>query len=285
MLPTFAVLTINQEWSFYIELLGFAYKPWRLFLVICAIPNVICILVLSFVIPESPKFTFARGDEEATLKILRKIYCMNTGKSAQSFEVKSIIKDSEFMESARNTSKGFLQYMWSSTVPLFQGSHLRNILTASFIQFSVCNATNGFWTFLPEILNKITLWNDASRGSATVCEIFSAMNPVVNQTDSTTACIQKLELDTYVYIFMVVGFYLVGYATFSLIINWTGKLVIIVLTVFAGGISAFLLIFVTIPTFSSYLYLIMLLAGLTISVVHASTVELFPTSMRYASKF
>lgn len=252
---------------------------------ICSTPTVICVIALIFIIPESPKYTFAKGDEAETLKILRQIYCMNTGKSAESFEVKSIVKDAEFMESTRNKSQGFFHFMWSQSVPLFKGSNLRNILTACFIQFSVCNASNGFWTFFPEIINKISLWNDAERGRATLCEIFSATDAAHNQTDSSSNCVQHLELGTYAYIFEIVGLFGLAYVVMSLIINLTGKLLIITVNVFLGGISSFLLIYVNIPILSPYLYIVMLLSGLTVSVVHASTIELFPTSMRFVIIF
>lgn len=183
LLPTFAVVTLNQEWSLDIDFLGITYKPWRLFLVVCGLPSLLCALVLFFVIPESPKYAFSSGDEPMTLRILEKIYCMNTGNSAQKFEVKSIIKNEEFGENTRGQSQGFFNYMWTQSVPLFKGQHLKNILTACFIQFAVCNAGNGFWTFFPEIFNKVSLWQDASLGSATICEIFSGLEMNQNSTE------------------------------------------------------------------------------------------------------
>lgn len=150
------------------------------------------------------------------------------------------------------------------------------------MQFSVCNAANGFWTFFPEILNKMSLWTDASRGQATVCEIFSAMDVMHNQTDSASACVEKLELSTYAYIFEIIALSGLGYVIMSLVINWAGKLVIIEFNVILGGVSALLLIFVETPVISSYLYMnMMILSCLTVSVIHASTIELFPTSKRF----
>lgn len=250
----------------------------------CGTPCLICGLVLMLALPESPKFTFSQGDETKTLRILKKIYVMNTGKSSESFDVKGIEKDEEFNNSSRSKSENFLQFMWSQSVPLFQGSHLRNILTACFLQFAICNTTNSFWTFLPEILNKITLWKSSSRGSATTCEIFNAMKIYRNETESEVIqvpiCMEKLELSTFIYVFELCILYAGFYALFSLLINRTGKLAILLGILVTCGSCAFLLMFVTIPTVSSYLYLTMLLSGLGISIVNASTVELFPTKMR-----
>jgi MFS transporter, VNT family, synaptic vesicle glycoprotein 2 len=142
-------LTLNQEWSFHIDFLGIDYKPWRFFLLLCGVPNIICALVLYFAIPESPKFVFTQGDEEKTLKIFQKIFTINTGKPAELYEVKSITKDEEYNMNSQGKSKSFFTFLWSQTKPFFHKTHLKNILTACFIQFSVCNTSNGFWTFLP----------------------------------------------------------------------------------------------------------------------------------------
>lgn len=278
LLPTFALVTINQEWSFDINFLHLTFKPWRLYLIICGVPNLCWALVLIFIVPESPKFTFANGSTERTLKILQQMYRMNTGKSVDSYNVKEIIKSEEFNESFRDKSQSFFQFMWSQSVPLFKGSHLRNILTACYIQFAVCNATNGFWTFLPEILNKLSLWSEASNEPATVCEVFNSVNVFNNHTQGE--CVQKLELSTFLHIYEIATAYALSYGILSLVINKTGKLILLLITVWGTGIAALLLIFVNNPVVSSYLYLTLLLSGVSIGIVNASSVELFPTSMR-----
>jgi MFS transporter, VNT family, synaptic vesicle glycoprotein 2 len=235
---------------------------------------------LIFVIPESPKFTFSQGYEQKTLEIFRKIYRMNTGKSDSSFPVIAIIKNEEFGEGSKESSQGFFKFMWSQTTPLFKGSHLRNILTACFIQFASCNTSNGFWTFFPEIMNKVSIWRENQNEPATVCEIFTSVSLVPDESVTVTKCVQKLQLDTYIYIYETVVSYLVSYVILSLIINRTGKLALIMFITFTTGTSALLLMFVRAPSISPYFYVYLILAGLCISIVNASTVELFPTKMR-----
>jgi MFS transporter, VNT family, synaptic vesicle glycoprotein 2 len=281
VLPTFAVFTINQEWSFHFELLSLNFKPWRLFLIICGLPSLVCALVLIFVLPESPKFTFAQGNEEETLKIFAKIHRMNFGKSSQSFQVKGIVKDAEFTE-VLVKSDNFFKFMWNQSVPLFQGKHLRNMLTACYIQFAACNACNGFWTFLPEIMNKITLWtkSEFSENSATLCEIFSAMDVTKDETNSIQ-CVTKLELATFAYVFFMDAIFGISYFVLSLIINYTGKLIVLEFILISCGVSALAIMFVEIPVMSAILYILIICSGLAISVVNASTAELFPTKMRF----
>jgi MFS transporter, VNT family, synaptic vesicle glycoprotein 2 len=280
LLPTFAIVTINQEWSFDIDFLSITYKPWRFFLVICSLPNFFCALALIFIIPESPKFTYSQGDEEKTLEIFRKIYRINTGKSDDTFPVIFIIKNEEFGGGTKESSQSFFDFMWSQVAPLFKGSHLRNILTACFIQFAVCNTGNGFFTFFPEIMNKVTLWRENQNEPATVCEIFTSISLVSDENVMVTQCVQKLELDTYVHIFETILGYFISYVILSLIINRTGKLALIMFITFTTGTAALLLMFVRLPSISPYFYVYMIFAGISISVVNASTVELFPTKMR-----
>jgi MFS transporter, VNT family, synaptic vesicle glycoprotein 2 len=134
-------------------------------------------------------------------------------------------------------------------------------------------------------MNKLSLWNKASKGPATVCEIFSVNDFVGNLTVAHDVvqiplCVEKLSFSTFISVYEICISYGIIYAIFSLIINYTGKLILLVGVLVPCGISAFTLIFFNQPVFTSYLYIFMILAGLGISIVNASTVELFPTNMR-----
>ena len=257
-------------------------KPWRLFILICGLPSLICAIVLIFLIPESPKFAFSQGDEAKTLRILQRIHHMNTGLPQNEFNVKGIIKDSEFGDGAKKKGN-FFKLMWSQSVLLFKGSYLRNILTACFIQFTACYASNGFWTFLPEILNKVSLWNEGLKGPATVCTIFHSNEfSVHNQTEEIAACkvFEKLEVQMFIHVYEMVVAYAITCLAMTLLINRVGKLVLLLIVSIVCGLASFLLIFLEITYILSYIYISLLLSGLMISVVNASTIELFPTRMR-----
>lgn len=234
-------------------------------------------------LPESPKYTFAQGDEASTLLILQTIYVRNTGKAASEYEVKSIDKDKEYVESVAKNSN-FFKFMWTQTVPLFKHPHLKNTLTACFLQFTICLTGNGFFTFFPEILNKVYLWleSDPMHITSTVCQIIDhyGINANASETETVT-CLTKLEPNTFVNLTVVVLLHLIGWSVISVIINRVGKLIIIVFIMFAGAACAILLIFVEIPMVATYLYTFLLAIGINMSVVNSSTVELFPTSLRY----
>lgn len=278
------LLLRNESWNFYIPFLDLNFTAWRVFLIMCSVPSLVAAAAIAFLIPESPKFTFSQGNEAKTLNILRNIFRLNTGKSILEYEVKKIEQDKEFAEGNTAKSCGFFKFMWSQTAPLFKSPNLRNTATACFLQFGVCVACNGFYTFFPEIMNKVYLWLDDNSGvSATVCEVLSSFHVPSNSSmiiETTQNCVTKLELNTFANLIMLTALYSGGWLLISFIINWTGKLAIMVTWMLVCGTSSILLIFVESPSAAIYLYLVLLVSGINMTIVNASTIELYPTSLR-----
>lgn len=138
--------------------------------------------------------------------------------------------------------------------------------------------------FFPEILNRMADYqNDNPDSSITVCGILDATRKGdihLNETEVASDCVSKLELSTYEHTFILEALYALGFAIIGVIINYTGKLFIILFVLFGCGTSAISLVFVTLPTLSTYLYVILLACGLAINIVNASTIELYPTNLR-----
>jgi hypothetical protein len=238
--------------------------------------SVVSALFLAILIPESPKFLFSQGHDEETMKVLKKIYAINSGDKKENYEVSSISKEGEEFAAARNSN--FLKFIFTQTKPLFNKSHLRNLLTASYLQFGYCLTCNGFWTFFPETLNKVYLWLDQnSENSSTICEVFHGfeITPINEEI-----CIKKLEGSTFINIIILETIFLVGWLLTSFLINRVGKLICLLAVSIPCGTCAVLLMFVRAPLASVYLYLVMLSVGMNIATINTSTVELFPTSMR-----
>lgn len=155
--------------------------------------------------------------------------------------------------------------------------------------FAKCsNAVNFFFSlymFFPEILNRMADYTrDNGTSSMTVCQILDATRTdkhlISNETNLDTVCISKLDLSTYEHTFILETLYAAGFAVIGVIINYTGKLPIILFVLWGCASCAISLVFVTIPSFATYLYVILLACGLAINVVSASTIEIYPTSMR-----
>lgn len=143
--------------------------------------------------------------------------------------------------------------------------------------------------FFPEILNRMADFqkdNEGDQLSMTVCEILDATRTDAhlvatrNETEINNVCISKLELSTYEHTFILETLYVIGFAVIGVVINYTGKLVIILFVLFGCGACAISLVFVNIPIVATYLYILLLACGLAVNVVNASTIELYPTNFR-----
>lgn len=91
ILPLMAWLIINQKWNFIVPLIDVNYRPWRLFLLCCGLPSLICGISMIFY-PESPKFTFSQVREnfinefhKFILKIIFRVTNQQPLKSWQKF--------------------------------------------------------------------------------------------------------------------------------------------------------------------------------------------------------
>lgn len=52
-------LILNQDLSFQVPMLNIEYKPWRMYLVACSLPSLLCAVAVLF-FPESPKFLYSK---------------------------------------------------------------------------------------------------------------------------------------------------------------------------------------------------------------------------------
>lgn len=278
-------LYINRDWNLYIPFLDLNYRSWRVFLIMCGVPSIVSAVLMILFLPESPKFTFSQGDEARTLKILQKIFKSNTGKPLDEYPVKSLTKDAEFEEGNRKIDSGFFSFMWTQTSQLFKHPHLKNTLTACYLQFTICVCGNGFFTFFPEIINKVFVWMDEnSSTSLTVCEIIETFDQnernITDLINEEVTCVTKLDTSVFINIAILSCAFSISWLLTSILVNRTGKLAIIDTFLFSGGIASTLLMFLNKPDIAIYLYFVLLLVSISMSVVNSSTVELYPTNMR-----
>lgn len=78
IMPFISFAVINREWSLDISFMGLTYKPWRLFIIVCGIPGLVCGIAMSF-LPESPKYLLSANREDEAKEVLQHIYRINGG--------------------------------------------------------------------------------------------------------------------------------------------------------------------------------------------------------------
>uniref|UniRef100_A0A7G3AZ92 Putative synaptic vesicle transporter svop n=2 Tax=Lutzomyia longipalpis TaxID=7200 RepID=A0A7G3AZ92_LUTLO len=293
LMPAVAWLVMNNTWAFDIPFLGITYKPWRLFLVVCGLPDLFCALSL-LILPESPKFVLSQGRQTDTIKILQRIYGINTGQDRETLKICAIIEEYESLASRKHNEQNMkgnfrvLKSMYNQTAPLFMGEHLRKTIIACTLQFGIFVSSNGMYMFFPDILNRVATHMEQLGGNytATICD--AVINTKVDIREILTAsdnatCDVKLDISAFEHSLVLEVLYAVGFVVIGITINAVGKLAILVFVLMGCGICGIAIVFTTIPLLSIYLYVILLMCGLAVTVVNAATVDLFPTHLRAMS--
>lgn len=75
-----ALVVIPMDWHFHAFIVE--YKPWRFFLTCTSLINLFNAIAFTF-LPESPKFLLAMDRREEAMKVLRRVYAINTGEPAE----------------------------------------------------------------------------------------------------------------------------------------------------------------------------------------------------------
>lgn len=77
-----ALLIIPMDWRF--SFYSLEYKPWRFFITCLTFVNLFNAIAISFV-PESPKFLLAMDRKNDAIRVLQRIYAVNTGNLKEVF--------------------------------------------------------------------------------------------------------------------------------------------------------------------------------------------------------
>ncbi|XP_053686953.1 synaptic vesicle glycoprotein 2B-like [Sabethes cyaneus] len=292
LLPGIAFSIINQEWEFTIPFLNVIYRPWRLFLVVCGLPNLICAFTL-LKFPESPKFVFNQGKPEKAIETIQWMHKLNTSGKESRLQIAAILDETEARQTKErrneiNNTKGFcalMRLVWDQTAPLFMSPYLNKTTIVCVLQFGIYLSSNGLYMFFPDILNRVAEVQERGSNKTTICNAVYATQLYgspdgVNMTEKLPDCNQKLDIMAYEHSFMLELMYALGFAVIGLIINAVGKLPILVFVFLCCGLSGVFITFIDIPLLAVWLYVILLTCGYCINVVNAVTVDLFPTNLR-----
>lgn len=242
ILPVIAWLVINQTWELYIPGLNVMYRPWRLFLVVCGLPSLVCALAL-LKVPESPKFVLSQGRQDETVEILQRIYRANVGGTVADREplkigtiieeIESVAQRQRCADECKNGGNGataVARAMWNQTAPLFRQPHLKRTFIACAMQFGIYVTSNGMYMWFPEILNRMADFMERNPGkSMSLCGILEMTHTNltalsdINETQINEVCTTQLEIATFEHSIVLELLYAIGFAFIGLIINRIGK--------------------------------------------------------------
>lgn len=181
LLPISAYVVINQSWEFHIPWIDITYKPWRLFFIVCALPELFAFVILLF-IPESPKFLLDNGKPEEAYNVLQKMNRWNNGKHSK-LEPFEIVNENQKRDDADVT---FISSVWNQTIPLFKPPLLRSTVLICLVQFSLLYTAQGVKVFFVDILNKIAINSDnLVERRMSMCDIINMKSTQLNKTLDT----------------------------------------------------------------------------------------------------
>ncbi|GAB0098020.1 Major facilitator, sugar transporter-like [Sergentomyia squamirostris] len=290
LMPVLAWAILSTTWTLNFSMIGITYKPWRFFLVVCGLPDLFCAISF-FWLPESPKFILAQGHQTDTVNIIRQIYSINTGKSRETLKICAIVHEDESLSSRKTNEENYglrlLRSIYDQTTPIFMGDHLKKTLILCTLQLWMFFTANGMYMFFPDILNRVALHRSRSGDNytATICQAITETTIDIKDIvmEDNTSCELRLDSTAFNHTLAVEVLYFIGFILIGIMISKVGKLTILIFVFMGSGICGIAIVFTTLPTLSTYLYVILLLCGLTMNVINGVTIDLFPTHLRAMS--
>lgn len=276
LLPFLASLVINTDFTLEINFMKMIFKPWRLFMFISGVPNLITGVSLYF-LPESPKFLHSVRCVESAVYVF---------KNAGSNEENNL---SYFYKLQRETNT---RSIWKQSANLFSRKYLRLTLTIWTIHIAAFSL-GGMGSWYPEIVDSVTSYiNYNETGSATICEMFGKRLRPETLND---VCVEKFEISTYSFVIFSEVLFVIVMVSFSVAVKWISKTILLGkifynrkflnslfagLTFFLTFISILLTTFLRNPHVSLYLFTSFVWSRALVMILAAIIVESYPTNMR-----
>ncbi|CAL7946178.1 unnamed protein product [Xylocopa violacea] len=274
-------IIIPQGWSIVLWDGAFVYNSWRMFLSACGVPMVIgavCLLLF----PESPKFLMSQGRMEDALEVFRKVYRMNTGNPAEEYPV---------LHLANNSGKGNADHDGMiEKKAIFFKPHLPRLLLVTVMQFGSMYAAHTIRLWQPQLFAILdnfdgTSYNLTAGYEPTFCEILD-LSTAAGRTSASVAenvTCTDIVVNESVYVSTIIiaffsGVFLLSASFAQYILSHKILLHISYIVAFTSLICMY---------WSTSTMVTLLLTGLfvgltntTLNTIVATTVVLFPTSLR-----
>ncbi|XP_031848592.1 synaptic vesicle glycoprotein 2C [Nomia melanderi] len=290
ILPGLAWIIIPLPISFQFH--GMVYNSWRLFLAIIGVPTLVVTLIATRY-PESPKFLVSQGKTEQALKILKKIYAINTGNHEDDYPVKVLLPDETVNINANKTNLSgsgvlteLVKNIWQQMRSLASPPLLKYALLSWGIYFTNMFGYYGFGLWLPELFNRFENYQNLHPNrTVSVCRLMHEPDPkavlsniLVDSSVVTNECNPHMDEMVFINSLTINAFCLLGNIASGYLANRVGRRTIPVTTMLLAGIFGFAIYFV-----KSSLQILMVTCVFSLTIVTANfvigsvVVDIFPT--------
>ncbi|XP_076258288.1 synaptic vesicle glycoprotein 2A-like [Rhynchophorus ferrugineus] len=293
-IPAMAWLILPSTWSVELESLGITFRPWRLLIILYALPSLVVAAMLS-ILPESPKFLLSKGHHDKTLTILTRMFVMNKGRKAHEYPVSTVVIDEIISENTKE-NVNILSKMWRQTTPLFDKGNLFKTLLICYMQFGVFMSASALALWYPEILNRMSSYSEKINSTdVTLCDsinfqetildvklnLFSDIIPQIwYKNNNDVGCDDSVNTSVFPVILTTgsaIGF---TYILIGVLVNKINRKYLLIasstITGVSGLVAQYISGYIAVEVFSG----IYLLISSCIGMVNALVVDLYPTNIR-----
>ncbi|XP_049870520.1 putative transporter SVOPL [Pectinophora gossypiella] len=263
-----AIPIIPLEFSYHLPSLGIYWNPWRTVLLVYSLPSLICLLGVYFMM-ESPKFVYAKGDEERSLDILKYIHKVNSGRnSKEEYQVKGLLADTTI---AQDDGKSL-----HSVAELLKAPLLKYLIIMSTL--SVFQQVGAFTLWLPTIANQfVNIVKTGEGRNYTLCQILVAGKNASRHSTLPACALNETAL---LIVFGMGCIQSLCNIFLSMVVNYGGRRNTVMVLASVSGVSGILVNLVPDAVGSAVFFVIFLMGLLLLGLYTAISVALFPTHLR-----
>lgn len=185
------------------------------------------------------------------------------------------MENDEFLLSSSKHQKGIFRVMIHNTIRMIK-TYPRPFWLISFSQFGIFYVCHGMLLFFPQILNQVSNHN----ANLELCEVVTQANFELKNEQIESKCIDHLDFSAYLNVMILQSLNLVGYILISIFVNIVGRLSIFVFILFSTGMCGIAIILIKNTLIATYLYMWLLLCGVSSNLLNTVTYENFPTNLR-----
>nr|XP_034828913.1 sugar transporter ERD6-like 6 [Maniola hyperantus] len=267
--------TLLLHFKLEIPLLGINFTPWRLLIVVLAIPSGLGGIAISF-FHESPKFLANSGKSDEALEVLKSMHAINNRDTKEEFGVTSLYLEVTVAKKPTTLTRA----LFEQGAPLFRPPMLWRTLQLYFIVSIVYFTNNSLLVWLPYIMNLVRValsQNAASSGD--ICTLISTKEESMTNTTATPEiCLGYIENNVIITLVAAQCIYSVLNFVISYLMRWRRIVLVSILSM--ATISGALL--GVMPELISSVFLLMAFTctNLGMGILASYFVDLYPTSCR-----
>ncbi|XP_049870527.1 uncharacterized protein LOC126369962 [Pectinophora gossypiella] len=283
---TYPTLKLDFEVELY--WLGLYFRPWRLLIIVLAIPSGIGGLLIMF-FHESPKFLANLGRKDEALKVMKHMYAVNHRCSQDEYKIHSLTLE----EVSSKKEQSLLRSMYEQSAPLFRRPLLWRTLQLFYIVFVVYITNNSFLVWLPHILNLVRVALESSNSdTANICALISTETAVngaenvtaVNYTNTTVAsitpdiCLGTVEDN--VILTLIASQSVFSFLNFAISYLPNRRKVMLICILCSSALSGICINLMPEPISSVFFFVVFTCTCLGMGMLASYFVDLYPTSYR-----